>query len=227
MKTKFFLTAALVAMSLSASAQFTDNSASTASVSSIGNSSGWGYAYVEYNPLTVKIDEKGADDVSMTAFSAGYSQAFPVSQGTPLFVEAGLGLMYANKSDFDDIDDLDFSMVSAKIPVNIMYAFNLPNSEISIIPFGGLTLRGNISGKFTYKGGKKDKEYDVFDKKDMEDMGMLDGKAWNRLQVGWQIGLKARLGDSFLVGLSYGNDMSEIAKKTTISTTSLIVGFAF
>ena len=59
------------------------------------------------------------------------------------------------------------------------------------------------------------------------DMNMLDGKAWNRLQVGWQIGLKARLGSSFLVGLSYGNDMSEIAKKTTISTTSLTVGFAF
>ena len=227
MKTKFFLTAALVAMSLSASAQFTDNSASTSSASSVGNASGWGYFYVEYNPLTIKVDEKGSDDESLSAFSLGYNQAFPVSQGAPLFIETGLGLMYATKSDFDDIDDLDFSMFSAKIPVNLMYAFQLPNSDISIIPFGGITLRGNISGKFTYKGGKKDKEYDVFDKKDMDDMGMLDGKAWNRLQVGWQIGLKARLGSYFLVGVSYGNDMSEIAKKTTISTTSLTVGYTF
>jgi len=226
MKAKLIMTAAMVAMSLTASAQFANSSAASSS-SNVGSTNGWGYAYVEYNPITAKIDMKGADDQSLTAFSAGYSQAFPISQGTPLFVEAGLGVTYVSKSDFDDIDDLDFSMYAAKVPVNIMYAFQLPNSQITLIPFGGLTFRGNISGKFTYKGGKKDKDYDVFEKKDMEEMGMLDGKAWSRFQVGWQIGVKARLGGDLLVGASYGTDFSEIAKKTKLSTVSITVGYCF
>lgn len=227
MKTKFFMAAALMAMSLTASAQFTNSSAASATSASVGSSEGWSYIYAEYNPLTAKVDVSGADDESMTGFSLGYSKAFPITQGTPLFVEAGLGLMYVSKSDFSDVDDLNFSMFSAKIPVNLMYAFQLPNSNISIIPFAGVSLRGNISGKFTYKGEKKDKDYDVFDKKDMEELGYSDGKAWGRLQVGWQIGLKARFNDSFLLGLSYGSDMSEIAKKVTISTTSITVGYCF
>ncbi len=61
----------------------------------------------------------------------------------------------------------------------------------------------------------------------MSDADFLDGKAWKRLQIGWQIGLKARFGQNFMAGVSYGSDFSEIAYKSTIQTTSLTIGYTF
>lgn len=225
MKTKFIALAAMMAMSISASAQFT-NSSSTTSTKTV--SDGWGTIFVEYNPLTAKTDVKGADDESISAFSAGCVQAFPISKGTPLYLEAGAALQYAYKNDWADVTDVNFSMVSVKVPVNLTYRFDLPNSTISILPYGGISLRGNITGSFTDKRGKKDKTYNVFDKKDVEDGNLSsDGKAWSRFQFGWQIGLKAMFNNSFMVGLGYGSDMSEISKKVTVSTTTITLGYCF
>lgn len=223
---KFFSMAAMLAVSVSASAQFTDSSSSRTSASS--SSEGWSTFYVEYNPVSYNIDVSGADDESMTAFSLGYSKAFPVSSGTPVFIEAGLAAQYTFKSDFMDVDDCDFSMISAKVPVSLAYKFDLNNSSVSIIPFIGAFARYNITGKVKYTGGSKDKDWDLFDKKDMQDLGLTyDEKAFSRLQFGWHIGAKAKIGDSFLVGLSYGSDFSEISKKVKVSTTAITLGYTF
>lgn len=61
----------------------------------------------------------------------------------------------------------------------------------------------------------------------MNDAEILDGKAWKRFQIGWQIGLKARFGQKIMAGISYGNDFSEIAYKSTIQTTSISIGYTF
>ena len=183
---------------------------------------------MEYNPVSYNVDVSGADDESMTAFSLGYSKAFPVSPGTPVFIEAGLAAQYTFKSDFLDADDCDFSMISAKVPVSLAYKFDLNNSSVSIIPFVGAYARYNITGKVKYSGGSKDKDWDLFDKKDMQDLGLTyDEKAFSRLQLGWHIGAKAKIGDSFLVGLSYGSDFSEISKKIKVSTTAITLGYTF
>ena len=190
------------------------------------DSNGWSYVFASYNPLTAKIDVQGADDISITAFSAGYGRTFALSKGTPLYVDGAVAVQYGFKNDFNDIDDLNFTMVSAKIPVSLLYCYKIPNSSVSLMPYAGFTLRGNIIGKFKYTGGSKDKTFDVFDKKDMEEMEMLDGKAWSRFQVGWQLGLKVRISD-VLLGLQYGSDMSDIAKKTSISTVDITLGYCF
>lgn len=225
-KIKFFAVAAMMAASTGASAQFTGGSSTSSSSSS--NSDGWSTFYVEYNPVSYNVDYSGADDESMTAFSLGYSKAFPVSPGTPLFIEVGLAGQYTFKSDFLDTDDVDFSMISARVPVTLAYKFDLNNSSVSIIPFAGAYARYNIVGKVKYSGGTKDKDWDLFDKKDMEELGLtFDEKAFNRFQIGWQIGAKAKIGDSFLVGLSYGSDFSEISKKVKVSTTAITLGYTF
>ena len=54
-----------------------------------------------------------------------------------------------------------------------------------------------------------------------------DAATWNRLQVGWHVGLNARINDQFLIGASYGTDLSEIAQKVNIYTASLTVGYCF
>ena len=97
------------------------------------------------------------------------------------------------------------------------------------MPFIGATLRYNLSGTLKYEVSSLDysEKYDLFDKKDMEEINFLDGKAWKRFQLGYQIGLKARFGQNFMAGLSYGNDLSEIAYKTKVQTTSITVGYTF
>ena len=231
---KVFATAAMLAVGMSASAQFSGGGSSS---SSTVDTNGWSSLWVEWNPSSFKYDVKNADNQSFTGLSVGYSQAFNVLPSKPLFVEAGLGLQYSfYKEDLGDgydyyYDDYDaeqkFSMFSFKIPVNLLYKFDIPNSTVSLMPHAGINLRYNLSAKmkYTYEDYYDDEsaEVDLFDKKDMGS----DKATWNRFQLGWQIGVKARFGQSFLVGVSYGSDFSEIAKKTKISTTTISLGYAF
>ena len=233
-KIKFFATVALLAASLSASAQFTNGGSRTTSPSSSSND-GWSSVWVEWNPSTFKYDVKNADNQSFTGLSVGYSQAFSILPTNPLFLEAGLGLQYSfcklDTGEYyyyeDDDEEVKFSMFSVKVPVNLIYKFDLPNSTVSLMPHAGVNLRYNLSAKMKYDyddGYYSDSEdIDLFDKKDMGS----DKATWNRFQLGWQIGLKARFGENFLVGVSYGSDFSEIAKKTKIGTTTISLGYAF
>jgi len=186
--------------------------------------------WVEYNPVNMDFNQ-GHDDVSLSGFSFGYSQAFSVASGKPLFLEAGLGVQYSFTSDFMDIDDANFSMFSLKIPVNLIYSFQIPNSAVSINPFVGLNLRYNVLGKIT-NDEDDDDDLDLFDK---DEMGG-SSNTFKRFQAGWHIGVKARFGESFMAGVSYGSDFSNIWEpkisgdkqgKAGISTTTLTIGFCF
>ncbi|MDE7118066.1 MAG: PorT family protein [Bacteroidaceae bacterium] len=219
---KFFAVAACLAISSGAYAQFTNSSSHSSSANV--NTDEWSTIWVEYNPMNLEYDTKGADDQSLTGFSAGYSRAFSLSQSAPLFLEAGLGLQYANFSEsldeyYEDYE-MKFSMWSVKAPVNLLYNFAIPNSSISLAPFAGITLRYNVSGTLKYETDDDSEKCNIFDKGDMEE-------AWKRFQIGWQIGVKARFGQNFMAGLSYGSDFSEIAKKTKLQTTSLTIGYTF
>lgn len=238
---KIFLTAAMLAVGATASAQFT-NAASQGSKGAV-NTDGWGTFYLQWNPSTLKVDVKNADDLSFTGFSIGYNKAFSVSKSSPLFLEAGVALQYSfNSEDYDDgYDDETITQktnfFSAKIPVSLMYKFDLPNSSVSLVPFVGVDFRFNISGKQKIEYDYDDDDYyyddyydddednyelDLFDKKDMG-----KNNVWKRFQIGWHIGINAHLGENWLIGVSYGSDFSEIAKKTKISTTSVTLGYRF
>lgn len=236
---KFFAVAAMMAVCTSASAQFSTTQSSSTSTTS---TDGWSSFWVEYNAVSVNIDEKGVDDESATGFSMGYSQAFPIAPNSPLFLEAGLGVQYTYNTNDDDLyysdgyyyyeledAELKTDLFSVKVPVNLIYAFELPNSTVQIMPFIGANLRYNLSGKrkYSFEGDEDfdddDLEMDVFDKKDMGS----EKATWKRFQLGWHIGLKARFGDSFFAGVSYGSDFSELAKKTKLSTTSVTIGYTF
>ena len=259
---KSIATAALLAVSLSASAQFTNSGSSTKSTS-VANTNGWSTIWVQWNPSKIKIDRKEADDKSFTGLSFGYSQAFNITPSLPLFVEAGLGIQYSfhteklaeeladeynmDEEDLEEIMDPKekFNLFSVKIPVNLTYKFDIPNSSFSIAPYFGLTMRFNLSGKAKMEynltsdaedhlrsnGWSKkdieetfgDKDRNLFDKKDMGS----DKNTWKRFQLGWQLGVNARIKDTFLVGVSYGTDFSEIAEKSKVRTTSITLGYTF
>lgn len=226
-KIKILAMASLFAVATNASAQFTNTTRKSPSSSVGTNVDGWSTLWVEWNPSLLKYDVKDADDVSFTGFSVGYSQAFSVAPS--LFMEVGGGIQYLSNNESIDSEDIEIktNLVSAKVPVNLIYAFQIPNSSVSLLPFVGANLRYNLSGKQKYEFEDYDdeasEEFNLFDK---DDMGS-SSDTWKRLQIGYQIGVKARFSESFLVSLSYGSDLSEIAKKTKFSTTSITIGYTF
>lgn len=209
---KSFVAAALLAVSTSAMAQFTNTSTSGATSTNV-ETDGWSTFYVQYNPISIDPDEGSGYD--FTGFSVGVNRAFSISSSTPLYLETGLGVQYA----MYDKNEEKINIFSAKVPVNLVYNWQLPNSSISIAPFAGVGLRYNISGKLEFDD--YDEDYDVFNDDDM------DGNAWKRFQIGWQIGANARFNNKFLVGVSYGKDFSEIAEGAKVGTTSITVGYCF
>ena len=158
-KIKLIVAVALLAASTAAKAQFTNTTAIAAKATQT-QVQGWGSVYVQWNPVTIAVDKKGEDDISANAFTIGYNKAFGIAKGTPLFVEAGIGLSYMFKTneepyeDLDEVGDYDwqvsgdkYSMLSAKVPVSLAYCWSLPNSSVDLIPFVGVDFRINLVGK--------------------------------------------------------------------------------
>lgn len=223
---RFMAVAVLLSVCASSFAQFT-NSSSSSNVTA--SSKGWSSVWAEYNAATLNIDERGADDLDFTAFSIGWSNAFPIAKGTPIFLEAGVGLQYFSFSDEVDDEEVEtkINMFSARVPVNFVYKWNFNNSSFSLLPYIGFNLRYNISGKMKFEYDDDyydydDDELDLFDKKDMGKENVC-----KRLQIGWQVGVKALFNDSFSIGLSYGSDLSEICKKCKSSSTNVSIAYHF
>ena len=253
MKTiKFYVVAALLAICSSANAQFTNASSSSSSTSI--SSEGWSSFFLQYNPSKVVSDADGAEDLSFTGITAGFSKAFAIAPSTPIYLEAGLAIQYSFAT-WNWKDDLKrgriidtktgalaadpeekFSMFSAKVPVSLTYVWDLPNSSISLAPFAGVDFRFNALGSMkTEKNMKSGYTIDDDDwednfgkiKKDVfdkKDMGDEDA-TFKRFQIGWHIGLNAYFNKQYYVGISYGSDFSEIRKKTKVNTTSITLGF--
>lgn len=242
---KLILAAGLLAVSATASAQFS-NAGSSSSSSSV-TPDGWSTLWLQWNPSTLKIDDDDVDNQSFTGFSVGYSRAFGVSKSIPIFVEPGIGLQYSFHSEdlLDEVESDDYvdefkqkyNVFSIKVPVNFIYDWQIPNSTVSLMPFVGLNFRYNLSGKRKYDWELTDdapsRMEDYFEEYYDEDANLFDkgdmGKeyVWKHFQVGWHIGVKARFGKSFLVGASYGSDFSEIAKKCKIAGGNITLGYTF
>ena len=183
--------------------------------------------FLEWNPSVLKSKYDGHSySESFNGLSLGYSRAFQITESTPLFVEPGIAAQYSfwkeDGVDFEDdyyyyeVEDTKLQVMSLKVPVNVIYRFDLQNSSIALMPFAGITLRGNLWGQA--KAGKE--KADIFSK---DDMGSKDATA-KRFQVGWQVGFKAKFGPKFIVGGSYGTDFNDFMYKTKIQTATVMVG---
>ncbi len=209
---KTFAVTVLLTVSASAFAQFTNSG--SGSSASLSDQKGWSTLYVEWNPSSLRPSH--GDSKSITGFSAGYNHATSISSTVPLFVETGVGVQYSSYSP----EYFSVTMISAKVPVELLYAWQLPNSSVTLIPHAGLNLRFNAFGQLS-EDDHEDK-YNIFSK---DDMGSED--VWKRFQIGWQIGVKARFNKSFMIGASYGTDFSEICEKAKIGTASITLGYTF
>ena len=215
---KIVLLAIMAVMSLTSQAQIVSSRSSMVTREEAPKN-GWSTFGFEYLPSTWKYSHDGySTSDSYSAAAVVWTKATALSNSAPVFLEYGLGGQYSWKSK----DDILTKMVSAKIPLNLIYSYQIPNTEISIDPYIGLNFRFNIWGeiKQDWDGGQT---ANVFDKDDMGD----SDNTWNRFQLGWHIGAKAKFSNSFFVGVAYGTDFSEITKYTHIEETTLTLGFVF
>ena len=226
---KFLLVACLLGIAATASAQFVNSGSSSSASSTTGDV--WEGLRVSYMPMTMVYDVTGAEDTDLTGFSLGYVKSFGVSSTAPLFVETGLNLSYVTYSEEEEEDgyynystEVKLNMMSLTAPVNLVYKYAL-SEEVSILPYAGVYLRGNLFGKYktetSYNDETESTKLDLFDEKDMGKDGV-----YKRLQLGWQIGVGLHY-NNIALGLSYGKDFSEIAKKTKMTATTITVGLNF
>lgn len=203
--------------------------------------SGWQYGWLQYNSGSTRSDYAYYNKMKFSGVSLGYSKTFGISDRWPLYLDAGIGVQYSYDKITASLTQEDksiqystkkFRMLSAKIPVNITYKYDIPNINLSVLPFFGLNFRFNIlASQNTDNIIMKNGEISYQDKHtencfDSDDMGKSD-YTWNRFQAGWELGVKAIYDNKYMLGLSYGKDFNEIGKNTKIHTTSLTLGYIF
>lgn len=251
MKIKFLALVAAMMISTTSFAQFSQSKSSSNSSNEI--SKGWNSLYVQYNSIGTSyslssfndryedygdeyqkaIDNSGLSD-KLNAFTIGYNRAINVAPSTPLYLEVGAALQYAFYSDeateknhYEEVTlKYTANMLTAKVPVSLLYHVAIPNSDFAIEPFAGIDFKYNIIGTAKAKSEKtynnktyKDEEKidNIFDKKD------CDGHQANRFQAGWHVGANFVYKKAF-IGISYGQDFSKFhddidLKFNTLSAT--------
>lgn len=253
---RLFTCAVVFAASLAASAQFTNTSRSS---STTIQSDGWNTVYVQYNPTFMRFDVDGADNVNFKGFALGYNKAFSVSKSMPLYVEGGVGIAYIWHNDDATVENIGSSynvtestsqnikLWSLKVPISILYDFQIPNSDFSITPYAGINFRYNLSGKqkiartwvYTrnetgeiFSTEEESGECSLFDKEEMEELAEkvdmeYGNSTYKRLQVGWHVGVNAKWNKKYMIGFAYCSDFSEITEKTKLSNLSISLGYCF
>ena len=137
---KFFLTLAVAASAMSASAQ-----------------EPFGTVYLQYNPSWQKYSHNSYTvSTTYNELSLGYSYAMPVAS-FPLYVEFGGAVQWAFKSENDQKSNL----LAVKVPVNALYGIQVSDA-ITILPYAGPYFRFNILGKTKDEHGNHSETYDWF-----------------------------------------------------------------
>ena len=223
-KNIFFAMACMACIVLNASAQFSNSGGNSATVS---DNSGWNTIYVEWNPSSFHAgggyryynNGEGNGSTGFSGFSLGFSRSIGLSSATPIYLEPAVALQYSTKKEgyFNYYDEYNTSarlkLISIKVPINFIYKYDFSSTPVSLMPFAGITMRGNVWGEINDDGDHDD----LFD----------DDYGWKRFQIGWQAGVKARINHRFIIGGSFGTDFNDIVKKIKVHTGTIMLGYSF
>lgn len=162
------------------------------------------YNRIALSYRNVNLSSGGAN-FNLNGGSFDYIHGFGVTRSLPIYVETGASAAFTTK---DTGSGSYAGYMTIDVPVNCAYIFYIPNSEISISPFLGLNFKGNIIG--TNDVASDTQEW-------------YDEGNYRRFQLGWNIGAGMNY-KKFYVGLSYGTDFVQIAKKVNCGTFKLSLG---
>lgn len=168
-----------------------------------------------------KISPEKGSSQDYYSYGIGFNLAQFFGEHSPFFIDEGINVVYTYYKEENQGMTTKFTMISSTIPLNIGYIFVIPNTSIAISPFAGLTAKFHYSGKIKQEYNGKSKSVDIFDEKDMG----KDGK-YNNMQLAWQAGLKfcLRENNTAFIRLSYGEDLTEFAKKLKTKQFTFAIG---
>lgn len=167
------------------------------------------------------------DSQSFSAITVGISAYQNFNKIPQLYGFTKFNAQYSFRSKKEGIVENSFKMVSINSTWGAAYAFEIPNSNVKIMPKAGINFRFNIYGlqkkETSYKGVTTIHKANVFDKKDMGS----DEATWNWFNFGGLIGVDAVFSDRFIAGASYQMDFTNIAPKTNINLINISFGYCF
>lgn len=164
----------------------------------------------------------------MNGFSGGYICGIRLFKSSPLFLETGFRLAYAWAEKDVKAEKVKFGTTSvqtfgAVIPVNFAYRFS-DNGDFSLVPFVGITLKGNFLAELDYEGVDGGKSHtNLFDDiEDEEDPGL----SMKHFQLGWNCGFNVNY-KGLSLGLAYGRDITNMLYRTKSYEYRVSVGYTF
>ena len=218
-------------MSVSASAQFMQSSGSKSSAAVEDVFSTFD---LTYSPVTMKASYDGdsiTDDFN--GFSLNWAQARLLTDQLPVYLQYGAGVQFTWKTDTSSDDYYDMKVkntttfLTVKVPVNVLYNFAIPNTNLSVMPYVGLNAQIHVLGQSktttTYEDDKETSKMSYFSKDDMED-------PYNRFVLGWQIGAMVSY-NKYFVGIGYNGPVTSLYKngdfKIQTSQVNISLGIKF
>ena len=231
MKKSIFLAAvAFMLMSVSASAQFMQSnggSKAKASVEDVFNTFD-----LTYSPVTMKASYEGDSTTEdLNGLSLNWAQARLLTDQLPVYLQYGAGVQFTWKTDTSSNDYYDVktttSFLTVKVPVNVLYNFAIPNTNLSVMPYLGLNAQVHVLGQTKasqeYDGETETTKVNYFSKDDMED-------PYNRFVLGWQIGAMVSF-NKYFVGIGYNGPVTSLYKngdfKIQTSQVNISLGIMF
>jgi len=199
-KLRFLALAAMAAFAVSVSAQVTygnDYQYKPTSGTLYGSDNeSFGLFYAQYNLTTehMTVTNHDSENTSLNGVTLGYSHFIPLGD-IPLFLSLGAAAQWFFKSE----DGHKTNMISAKIPVNLMYSFQV-SDNFRIEPYAGIYGRINIWGQ--EKVG--DVSANILSSDDFGDA------AYKRFQLGWNAGVQFRITEAFTIGAGYFMDLMKL-----------------
>ena len=181
--------------------------------------------FVEYNPVTFNVDVSGAKNENYTTFSLGYSGGVAFGKNSPFLLNDEFSVQYLHESDYGNIKDMDYNMLSGKIAMNVLYKIDVAENQFQLFPYAGLLFRGDFINKLKYDNGKKSESWSLINEEDAKKIGY--DKEWKSMFLGWQAGVKMCIANHLILGVAYGRDFWEITKNVTVSELSVKLGYTF
>lgn len=181
--------------------------------------------YVGYHPTTWETDDFIGTDLDASGFALGWTGGYSISKKAPLYLEAGLNLKYNSKSKsfgyyYGYDEKLEFKALCLSLPVSLSYKYDIPNVDgLSIAPYAGLHLNGNIIGELKAKGYGESEKLNLFDDDDVKDTA-------NRIQFGYQVGVGVNYKALYL-GVGYSSEFNEYMEDVKTGGMTLNLGLNF
>ena len=175
-------------------------------------------AYVRYSPSQYTFPGC-TPHLHFQEVNLGWARSLQVVDSIPIFVEAGAEVKYSFSAGDKRHGNAKYSLLTFRVPVNVTYKLYLSRTRnIALAPQAGVHFRVIAMGKEKMDGQRGN----LFD----NDRNNQTGSAWERCQLGWQVGLRLQV-ERFFITAGYGRDFPDKGKRPQIHEGGITAGMCF